>query len=139
MRAAEPYTATATITAVGVALLILMFTFGSVIATLLPVISALVGVFAGLGVLGMLSAFFQFPSEGPTIALMMGLGVGIDYALFLSTRFRQHIIDGEDPVTAVARAIASSGRAVVIAATTVVISLIGLYASGVFYIGQLGV
>ncbi len=124
---------------VGVALVIVLLAFGSVLATLLPVGSAVVGVFAGVGVLGILSAFFQFPSEAPTLALMMGLGVGIDYALFLSTRFRQHIIDGEDPLTAVARAISSSGRAVVIAATTVVVALIGLYASGVFFIGQLGV
>jgi RND superfamily putative drug exporter len=128
----------AEIIGVGVALLILMLTFGSVIATLLPVISALVGVFAGLGVLGILSAFFQFPSESPTLALMMGLGVGIDYALFLSTRYRQYVIDGEEPHAAVSRAIATSGRAVVIAASTVVISLVGLYVSGVSFIGQLG-
>jgi RND superfamily putative drug exporter len=128
----------AEIIGVGVALLILMLTFGSVIATLLPVISALVGVFAGLGVLGILSAFFQFPSESPTLALMMGLGVGIDYALFLSTRYRQYMMDGEEPHAAVSRAIATSGRAVVIAASTVVISLIGLYVSGVSFIGQLG-
>jgi RND superfamily putative drug exporter len=69
---------------------------------------------------------------------MMGLGVGIDYALFLSTRFRQHVIDGEEPAAAVINALVSSGPAVVIAAATVVIALVGPYTSGVFLIGQLG-
>jgi RND superfamily putative drug exporter len=123
---------------IGIALMILLLAFGSVIATILPVISAVVGIVAGLGVLGILSAFVQFPSESPTLALMMGLGVGIDYALFLSTRFRQLILDGEDPGIAVARTVASSGRSVVIAAATVVISLVGLYAAGVAFVGQLG-
>ncbi|MCU1557722.1 MAG: putative integral rane export protein, partial [Microbacteriaceae bacterium] len=124
---------------IGIALLILLLAFGSVIATITPVISAVVGIFAGLGVLGILSAFVQFPSESPTLALMMGLGVGIDYALFLSTRFRQLVIDGEEPKVAVARTVASSGRSVIIAAVTVVISLVGLYAAGVGFVGQLGV
>lgn len=124
---------------IGIALLILLLAFGSVIATIVPVISAVVGIFAGLGVLGILSAFVSFPSEAPTLALMVGLGVGIDYALFLSTRFRQLILEGEEPKIAVARAVASSGRAVIIAAVTVVISLVGLYAAGVAFVGQLGV
>jgi RND superfamily putative drug exporter len=132
-------TSSSEIVGIGIALLILLLAFGSVIATLIPVISAVVGIFAGLGVLGILSAYIQFPSESPTIALMMGLGVGIDYALFLSTRFRQLIMDGEDANIAVARTVASSGRAVVIAAATVIISLVGLYAAGVAFVGQLGV
>ena len=122
-----------------VALIILLLAFGSVLATLIPILSAVIGVFSGIGLLGVLSAYFKFPSESPTLALMMGLGVGIDYALFLSTRFRQYIIDGDDPLQAVAKTVASSGRAVVIAASTVVIALIGLYASGITFIGQLGV
>ncbi len=121
-----------------IALIILLLAFGSVLATLLPVISAVVGIFAGLGVLGIFSAFIEFPSESPTLALMMGLGVGIDYALFLSTRFRQLILNGEDATTAVADTVATSGRSVVIAASTVVISLVGLHVAGVAYVGQLG-
>ncbi len=124
---------------IGVALLVLLFAFGSVLATLIPILSAVVGVFSGIGALGIVSAWVQFPSESPTIALMMGLGVGIDYALFLTTRFRQLVLDGEDPPRAAATTVASSGRAIVIAAVTVVIALVGLYASGIFYIGQLGV
>lgn len=124
---------------IGVALLVLLFAFGSVLATIIPILSAVIGVFSGIGLLGMVSAWVQFPSESPTIALMMGLGIGIDYALFLTTRFRQLVQDGEHPREAAAKTVASSGRAIVIAAVTVVIALVGLYASGIFYIGQLGV
>jgi RND superfamily putative drug exporter len=124
---------------IAIALIVLLIAFGSVLATILPVLSAAIGVFAGIGTLGTLAALIQFPSESPTIGLMMGLGVGIDYALFLSTRFRQRILDGATPANAAADTVASSGRAVVIAAATVIISLVGLYAAGIFYIGQLGI
>jgi RND superfamily putative drug exporter len=69
---------------------------------------------------------------------MMGLGVGIDYALFLTTRHRQRVMDGADPIDAAADTIATSGRAVLIAAITVVIAMLGLYASGIAFIGKLG-
>jgi RND superfamily putative drug exporter len=137
--ATPPANSNAELIGIGIAVLILLLAFGSVLATVIPVFAAVVGVFAGVGTLGMLSAWIKFPGESPTIALMMGLGVGIDYALFLSTRFRQRVLDGTDPVKAVGQTVASSGRAIVIAAGTVVISLVGLYASGIFYVGQLGV
>ena len=121
-----------------VALVILLVGFGSVYAAGLPVLSALVGAFAGLGMLGMAAAATTFATVSPTLAVMMGLGVGIDYALFLATRHRQLVIDGADPVEAAARSLASSGRAVLVAALTVVIALLGLYASGVAFIGKLG-
>jgi len=69
---------------------------------------------------------------------MMGLGVGIDYGLFLTTRHRQLLMDGMEPHAAAARTVATSGRAVVIAGTTVVIAMLGLYASGLSFIGHLG-
>jgi RND superfamily putative drug exporter len=69
---------------------------------------------------------------------MMGLGVGIDYALFLTTRHRQHLLDGADPTTAIRKTLAASGRSVLIAAVTVVIAMLGLYASGISFIGKLG-
>jgi RND superfamily putative drug exporter len=70
---------------------------------------------------------------------MMGLGVGIDYALFLITRYRQQIIDGADPAEAAGRTVSTSGRAVLIAAVTVIIAMLGLYASGIGFLGALGV
>jgi RND superfamily putative drug exporter len=121
-----------------VALLVLLISFGSVLAAGLPVITSIVGVATGLGFLGLLASTITFATASPTLAIMIGLGVGIDYALFLTTRFRQRLIDGDDPVDAAGRTVATSGRSVLIAATTVVIALMGLFAVGVSFIGKLG-
>ena len=123
---------------IAVALLVLLLGFGSVYAAGLPILTALAGAFAGLGVLGMLAAATTFATVSPTVAIMMGLGVGIDYALFLTTRHRQLVTGGADPADAAARSLATSGRAVLTAAITVVIALLGLYASGITFIGKLG-
>jgi putative drug exporter of the RND superfamily len=123
---------------IAAALVILLIGFGSVYAAGLPVLSALAGAYAGLGFLGMLAAATTFATVSPTLAIMMGLGVGIDYAVFLSTRHRQLVIEGTDPADAAARSLATSGRAVLVAAVTVVIALLGLYASGISFVGKLG-
>jgi RND superfamily putative drug exporter len=138
--AAQPAAKDARSEAIGIAaaLVVLLVGFGSVYAAGLPVISALAGAFAGLGLLGMLAAATTFATVSPTLAIMMGLGVGIDYALFLTTRHRQLVMDGADPADAAGRALATSGYAVLIAAGTVVIALLGLYASGITFIGKLG-
>ena len=120
------------------AFIVLLIGFGSVYAAGLPILSALAGAFAGLSVLGMLAAASTFPTVSPTLAIMMGLGVGIDYALFLTTRHRQLVMDGVEPAEAAARSLAASGRAVLVAALTVIIALLGLYASGLSFIGKLG-
>ncbi len=122
-----------------VAILVLLLGFGSVYGAGLPIVSAVIGVFTGLGVLGIVASATTFASVSPTIGIMMGLGVGIDYALFLITRHRQQVMEGVDPAEAAARTVATSGRAVLIAAVTVVIALLGLYASGISFIGKLGV
>ena len=122
-----------------VAIVVLLLGFGSVLAAGLPILTAVLGMAAALGVLGMAAAAFTFPSVSPTLAVMMGLGVGIDYALFLTTRHRQQIIDGADPAEAAGRTVSTSGRAVLIAAVTVIIAMLGLYASGIGFLGTLGV
>jgi RND superfamily putative drug exporter len=121
-----------------VALLVLLIGFGSVLAAGLPVLTSIIGVATGLGFLGLLASTVTFATASPTLAIMIGLGVGIDYALFLTTRFRQRLIDGEEPVEAAGQTVATSGRSVLIAATTVVIALMGLFAVGVSFIGKLG-
>jgi RND superfamily putative drug exporter len=121
-----------------VALIVLLIGFGSVYAAIMPLVTALLGVVAGLGLLGTLAAAISFGTASPTLATMMGLGVGIDYALFLITRHRQLLIEGEDPDVAIRRTIAGSGHSLVIAASTVVIAMLGLYASGIGFIGKLG-
>ncbi|AVV44356.1 transporter [Streptomyces sp. P3] len=122
-----------------VAVVVLLVGFGSVLAAGLPLITALIAVVGGLAVLGLLAAAFTFATVSPTLATMIGLGVGIDYALFLITRHRQSLIDGADPAEAAGHAAATSGRAVLVSGTTVIIALAGLYASGVSFIGKLGV
>ncbi|WP_416976742.1 MMPL family transporter [Streptomyces sp. T028] len=121
-----------------VAIVVLLIGFGSVVAAGLPLVTALIGVVGGLAILGLLAAAFTFATVSPTLATMIGLGVGIDYALFLITRHRQNLMNGADPAEAAGHAAATSGRAVLVSGTTVIIALAGLYASGVSFIGKLG-
>ena len=122
----------------GVAIVVLLIGFGSVIAAGLPLFTALVSAVGGLAILGLLAAAFTFATVSPTLATMIGLGVGIDYALFQITRHRQNLMNGADPVRAAGHATATSGRAVLVSGCTVIIALFGLYASGVSFIGKLG-
>ena len=123
----------------GVAIVVRLIGFGSVIASGVPLITALISVVIGLAGLSLLAAALTFASVSPTLATMIGLGVGIDYALFLLTRYRQQIMDGADPVTAAGRAVSTSGRAVLVSGTTVVVALAGLYVSQIQFIGRLGI
>jgi len=129
---------TSEIVGVVTALLVLLGGFGSVCAGLLPVVAAAVGVGVGLSLLGIVAATTSFAAVSPTLAVMMGLGVGIDYALFLTTRFRGHLYEGLSPQAAAGRTVSTSGRAVLTAALTVVVAMLGLYASGLSFIGRLG-
>ncbi|MFI9721963.1 MMPL family transporter [Streptomyces sp. NPDC052396] len=122
----------------GAAVVILLAGFGSVTAAVLPMLTALIGVITGLACLGLLAAAFTFSTVSPTLATMIGLGVGIDYALFLITRHRQHVLDGTDPATAAGQAVATSGRAVLVSGCTVIVALAGLWVSGISLIGKLG-
>ncbi|MFC9243077.1 MMPL family transporter [Streptomyces sp. NPDC057136] len=122
----------------GVAILVLLIGFGSLLAALLPLITALICVVCGLALLGLLAATATFATVSPTLATMIGIGVGIDYALFLVTRHRQNLMNGEDPVSAAGLAAATSGRAVLLSGCTVIIALSGLWVSGIGFIGKLG-
>jgi putative drug exporter of the RND superfamily len=122
----------------GVALVVLLLIFGSVLGAILPLFTALVSVLAGLGILGIAAASLTFGTASPTLAAMIGIGVGIDYAVFLTTRFRQQVIDGADPVEAAGFCTTTSGRAVLLAAGTVAVAMLGLYASGITFVGLLG-
>ena len=121
-----------------VALVVLLVGFGSLAAALLPLVDALIAVGVGLSLLGVIASFLTFGTTAPTLALMIGLGVGIDYSLFLSTRFRQQLMNGVAPADAAGFTVATSGHAVLVAAGTVSLALLGLYVSGVTFIGQLG-
>jgi putative drug exporter of the RND superfamily len=108
------------------AAIILLVTFGSVVAMGLPLMTALFGLGIGLSLGQLLNRLVPVPDWTPSIASMIGIGVGIDYALFIVTRFRGGLAEGHDPRRAALTAIATAGRAVMFAGATVVISLLGM-------------
>jgi len=109
------------------AMIIMLIAFGSVVAMGLPIMAALFGIALGFALQDLLSHVLNVPIFAPEMLAMIGLGVGIDYALFIVTRFRQGLGEGRDPRAAVAAALATSGRAVLFAGCTVIISLLGLF------------
>ena len=109
------------------AMIIMLIAFGSVVAMGLPILTALFGIAIGFALEDLLSHVLNVPIFAPEMLAMIGLGVGIDYALFIVTRYRQGLFEGRDPRQAVATALATSGRAVLFAGSTVVISLLGLF------------
>jgi len=109
------------------AMVILLVAFGSVLAMGLPIASALLGIGAGLALTMLLGHVLPAPAFSPIVAALIGLGVGIDYALFIVTRYRESLAEGNDPEEATVAAIATAGRAVLFAGTTVVIALMGLF------------
>lgn len=121
-----------------VALVVLLVGIASVLGAVVPLLATLVSVLLGVSILGIVASVVTFGTASPTLALTIGLGVGIDDALFLATRFRQRLMDGAEPVDAAAATVATSGHAIVVAATTVCVALLGLYGSGLTFIGQLG-
>ena len=121
------------------AMLILLITFGSLLAMGLPLMSALFGIGIGLSLVILFANFISVAEFTPEIAAMIGIGVGIDYALFIVTRYRQGLHEGLDPQAAVVRAMTTSGRAVVFAGTTVVISLLGILLMGFKFVQGIAV
>ena len=122
----------ATLVGIAAAILILLISFGSFSAMGLPIATALFGLGAGIGVIGLTSHVVDMPSFASELALMIGLGVGVDYALFIVTRFREdYRRNGGDVPAAVQAALNTSGRAVLFAGATVVIALLGMFALGV--------
>ncbi len=109
------------------AIIIMLLAFGSVVAMGLPIITALFGIAIGFAVLDLLSHVVTTPVFAPEIMAMIGLGVGIDYALFVVTRYRQGLAEMREPREAIAVSLATSGRAVLFAGITVILSLLGLF------------
>jgi putative drug exporter of the RND superfamily len=121
-----------------VAVVVLLVAFGSVIAMGLPIGLALVGLAASFGIIAVISSIVDVNSVAPTIAAMIGLGVGIDYALFIVTRHRENLRLGMTVAEAAGRAIATSGAAVLFAGTTVVIAICGLAIAGIPAVTTMG-
>ncbi|MFB4300006.1 MMPL family transporter [Actinomadura sp. NTSP31] len=109
------------------AVVILLVAFGSVLAMGLPIVTALLGIGSGLGLIALIAHLLPAPSFGPIVAALIGIGVGIDYALFIVTRYREELAAGKEPEEATVTAITTAGRAVLFAGSTVVIALMGLF------------
>ena len=110
-----------------VAALILLISFGSLLAMGLPILIAVIGLGIGLSLVTLLANVLEVPDFAPQVAAMIGIGVGIDYVLFIVTRYRNALHGGLEPRAAVITAITTSGRAVIFAGCTVIISLLGLF------------
>ncbi len=108
------------------AIIIMLLAFGSVVAMGLPILTALFGIGVGIGVLDLVTHLQSAPTFTPQVMAMIGLGVGIDYALFIVTRYRQGLAEGRDPRQSTMASLATSGRSVIFAGTTVILSLLGL-------------
>ncbi|MGZ4207513.1 MAG: MMPL family transporter [Actinomycetota bacterium] len=121
------------------AILILLITFGSLLAMVLPLMSALFGIAIGLSLVLIFANIISVPEFTPQIAAMIGIGVGVDYALFIVTRYRQGLHDDLDPEAATLKAMVTAGRAVVFAGTVVVISLLGILLMGFQFVQGIAV
>ncbi len=119
------------------AIVVLLIAFGSFVAMGLPVITALLGLGTGFGAIALASQVIDMPNFSTELAAMIGLGVGIDYSLFVVTRFRQ-TYDGDAKVTTLT-AMGTAGRAVLFAGSTVIIALLGMYLLGVSFLNGLAV
>ena len=119
--------------------IVLFITFGSLAAAGMPLLSALIGVGVVYGGISALSAFTSITSTAPMLALMIGLAVGIDYALFILSRHRNQLAKGEDPEESAAMAVGTAGSAVVFAGLTVIIALLGLLVVGIPFLSTMGI
>ena len=115
------------------ALVILLLTFGSLLAAGMPLVTAGIGLITGVALIGLATHLMSMSNVAPQLALMIGLGVGIDYALFIVTRFREEYARTGDVERSVLIAMNTSGRAILLAGTTVMIALLGMFALGVSF------
>ena len=134
----EPATESSEVIGIAAAMVILAFTFGTFVAMGLPIVSAAFGLVVGLSLIGLLGHVTEVPSIAPTLATMIGLGVGIDYALFLVVRYRHERAEGLETNEAVATAVATSGTAIVFAGSTVVLALVTLLVAEIPLVTSLG-
>ncbi|HET8976890.1 MAG TPA: MMPL family transporter [Solirubrobacteraceae bacterium] len=128
-------------TTVGVvaALIILLLTFGSLSAAGMPLFTAALGLITGISLVGLATHVISTPQVSTDLALMIGLGVGVDYALFIVTRFRESHARTGNVERSIIEAMDTSGRAILLAGTTVIIALLGMFATGVAFMYGLAI
>ena len=136
--AEPPTTGASELIGILVAMVILLVMLGSAVAMSLPIALAISSVGIGISLITIAAGVWTFNTITPTLATMIGLGVGIDYSLFIVTRFRQALHDGRSPVDAATIAAATAGRAVIFAGVTVAISISALAILGLDFITKMG-
>ncbi|WP_328339743.1 MMPL family transporter [Streptomyces violaceus] len=134
-----PHTGSSEIIGIAVAAVVLVITFGSLVAAGLPLLTALIGVGIGVSAITALASTLDLGSTTSTLAMMIGLAVGIDYALFIVSRYRAELAEGRDREEAAGRATGTAGSAVVFAGLTVVIALVGLSVVNIPMLTKMGV
>jgi RND superfamily putative drug exporter len=134
----EPEVGSTEVLGVAVALVVLVVTFGSLIAAGMTMVNALIGVGIGMSGILLIGHAVELSSTTPILALMLGLAVGIDYSLFITSRFRHNVAIGLDREDAAGRAVGTAGSAVVFAGLTVVIALAGLSVVGIPFLTSMG-
>jgi RND superfamily putative drug exporter len=137
-KVSTPSTETSELIGIIAAMVILTLTFGTVVAMLLPIVTAILALASTLSVITILSHAITVSTVAPTLATMIGLGVGIDYALFIVTRHFRGLGDGLDLQESIARAVATSGGAVVFAGSTVTIALVSLAVANIPLVTTMG-
>ena len=125
-KVSKPETHSSEAVGLAMAVIVLLLTFGTVVAMGLPIVTAIVGLVSGLSIITLISQVAEVPTVAPTLATMIGLGVGIDYALFIVTRHQAQRRAGMETRESIARSAATSGGAVVFAGTTVIVALLSL-------------
>src|SRR3954451_2459305 len=120
------------------ALALLLLMFGSLVAAAVPLVAAIFSVGTGLAIVGLLAGRTTLPTTAPTVATLLGLGVAVDYGLFLVARHREQLDHGMEISKSAGRSTATSGAAIVVAGSTVVVAILGLYVAGVPFVGAMG-
>ncbi|MCT7353163.1 MMPL family transporter [Streptomyces sp. 15-116A] len=136
---AMPHTGAAEIIGIGIAAVVLVITFGSLLAAGLPLLTAIIGVGIGVASITALASTLDLGSTTSTLATMIGLAVGIDYALFVVSRYRAELAEGREREEAAGRAVGTAGSAVVFAGLTVVIALVGLSVVNIPMLTKMGI
>ena len=129
---------TSEIVGIVTAFIILLITFGSLIAAGMPIVSAIIGLSSSVGIISLLTFVFDIPNFTLTLAVMIGLAVGIDYSLFILFRYKEVRKRGLEPIEAIATAVGTAGSAVIFAGVTVMIAVCGLSLVGIDFLAIMG-
>ena len=120
------------------AMIVLLLAFGSVVAMAVPLVTAVLALAVGVSIVGLLTNWISIGTSGPVVAAMIGLGVGIDYALLIVTRHRENMARGQDADASIPVALSTAGRSVLVAGGTVIVAILSLYLIGIDFVAAIG-